>query len=78
MTDHLAFLQPYLKVGDRSGNLDEDNATPESNTKQNDGSETLVDREIPDEASSVQLIEKPARKKTKGGGDYPDYNNIYE
>ena len=72
-----------------SGNLDvEDTATEKSNTNQNDGSETLVDKEMPYEASSVQLIEKPAcktlsqtHKKWKGKaqrGDYPDYNNIYE
>ena len=53
------------------------NATEESKTNQNDGSETLIDREMPDEASSVQLIEKPACEKTKGG-DYRNYNNIYE
>jgi hypothetical protein len=41
LTEHLAFLQPYLKGGDTSGNLDvEDSATGESNTNQNDGSET--------------------------------------
>ena len=58
LTEHLAFLQPYLKGGDTSGNLD----VEESNTNQNDGSETLVEREMPDGASSVQLIEKPAHK----------------
>ena len=59
LTEHLASLQPYLKGGDTSGNLDvEDTATEESNTNQNDGSETLVEREIPNEVSSVQLIEK--------------------
>ena len=63
LTDHLAFLQPYLKGGDTSGNLDvEDNATEKSNTNKNHGSETLVGREMPDKASSVQLIEKPTRK----------------
>jgi hypothetical protein len=46
-----------------SGNLDfEDTATEESNTNQNDGNETLFERETPDEASSVQLIKKPTRK----------------
>ena len=79
MTEHLAFLQPYLKGGDT--------ATEESNTNQTYGSETLVDREMPDEVSSVQLIEKPAHKsfsqthkKRKGKdqmGGLP-YNNIYE
>jgi hypothetical protein len=91
LTEHLAFLQPYLKVGDTSGNLDiEDTTTEESNTSQNYGSETLVDREMPDESSSMQLIEKRARKslrqthkknkreKKQRGEDYPDYNNIYE
>ena len=78
-----------MKGGDKSGNFDvEDTAKEESNTNQNDGSETLVEREMPDEAFSVQLIKKPAHKslsqthkkrkeKTKGA-DYPDYNNIYE
>ena len=48
-----------MKGGDTSSNLDvEYNATEESNTNQNDGSETLVDREMPDEVSSAQLIEK--------------------
>ena len=42
-SEHLAFLQPYLKGGDTSGNLDvEDTATEESNTNQNDGRETLI------------------------------------
>ena len=46
LTEHLAFLQPHLKVGDTSGNIDvEDTATEESNTNQNDGSETLVETE---------------------------------
>ena len=48
LTECLAFLQPYLKGEDMSGNLDvEDTATEESNTNQNDGSETLVEREMP-------------------------------
>jgi hypothetical protein len=52
-----------LKGGDTSGNLFvKDTASEESNTNHNDGSETLVEREMPDEASSVQLIEKPACK----------------
>jgi hypothetical protein len=78
-----------LKGGDRSGNLDiEDTATEEYNTNQNDGSETLVDREMPDETYSMQLIEKLARKnlsqthkkrkRKDQRRDYPDYNNIYE
>ena len=63
MTEHLAFLQSYLKGGDTFGNLDvEDTATEESNTNQNDGSEALVEEEIPDKASSVQISENPARK----------------
>ena len=63
MTEHLAFLQPYLKGGDTYGNLNvEDTATEESNTNQNDGSETLVEEEMSDEAFSVQLVEKPVRK----------------
>ena len=63
LTEHLAFLQPYLKGGDTSGNLDvEDTASEESNTNQNDGSETLVEEEMPDEASSMQLVKKPACK----------------
>ena len=63
LTENLAFLQPYLKGEDTSGNhYVEDTATEETNTNQNDGSETFVEREIPDEASSVQLIEKRARK----------------
>lgn len=65
LTEHLAFLQPYLKGGDTSGNLHiEDTAVEESNTNQNDGSETFVEEEMPDAASSVQLIEKPARKSS--------------
>ena len=45
------------------GNLDvEDTATEEFNTNQNDRSETLVEREMPDEASLVQLFEKPFHK----------------
>ena len=63
LTEPLVFLQPYLKGGETSDNLDvEDTATEESNTNQNDGSETLVGREMPDKAPSVQLIEKPDRK----------------
>ena len=63
LTQNLASLQPHLKGGDTSGNLDlEDTATEESNTNQNYGNGTLVKREIPDEATSVQLIEKPACK----------------
>ena len=63
MTEHLAFLQPYLKGGDTYGNLNvEDTATEESNTNQNDGSETLVEEEMSDEASPVQLIKKPTHK----------------
>ena len=58
MTEHLTFLQPYLKRGDTSCNLD----VEESNTNQNDRSGTLVEEEMPDEVSSVQLIEKLARK----------------
>ena len=51
LTEHLAFLRPYLKGGDTSGNLDvEDNATEETNINKNHGSETLVGREMPDEA----------------------------
>ena len=51
LTAHLAFLQPYLNGGDTSGNLDvEDTATEKSNTNQNDGSETLVEREMSDKA----------------------------
>jgi hypothetical protein len=56
-----------------SCNLDiEDTATEEFNTNQNYESETLVDREMPDETASMQLIKKPACKslsqtqKTKG------------
>ena len=45
------------------GNLDvEDIATEVYNTNQNDGGETLVEEEMHDEASSLQLLEKPARK----------------
>jgi hypothetical protein len=73
LTEHLAFLQPYLKGGDTSVNFHvEDTAAEEFNTNKNDGSETLVEREKSDKASSVQLIEKPALKslsqthKTKG------------
>ena len=52
-----------MKGGDMSGNLPvEDTATEESNTDHNDGSETLVEREMPDEASSVQLIKNPLIK----------------
>jgi hypothetical protein len=59
LTEHLPFLQPYLKGGDTSGNLDvEDTATKESNTNENDGRETLIEEEMPDEASSMQLIKK--------------------
>jgi len=40
-----------LKGGDTSGNLDvEDNATEEFNINKNHGSETLVGREMLDEA----------------------------
>ena len=40
-----------MKGGDTSGNLDvEDNATEEFNINKNHGSETLVGREMPDEA----------------------------
>ena len=47
-----------MKGGDTSSILDvEDTATEESNTNQNVGSETLVDKEMP-----LQLIEKRARK----------------
>ncbi|KAJ8947635.1 hypothetical protein NQ318_002647, partial [Aromia moschata] len=64
LTEHLSFLQPYLKGGDTSGNLRiEDTVEEESNTIQNDGSETFVEEELTDEASSVQLIETPARDK---------------
>ena len=53
-----------MKGGDTSGSHGvEDTATEESNTNQNYGSETLVEREMPDEASSVQLIKKTARKR---------------
>ena len=62
LTEHLAFLQPYLKEEDTSSNLDVDTATEESNTNQNYGSETLVEEDMLDEASFVQLIEKPAHK----------------
>ena len=63
LTELLALLQPYLKGEDTSSNPDvKDTAAEESSTNQNDGSETLVEEEIPDEASSVQLIKKPARK----------------
>ena len=52
-----------MKGGDTSGNLDiKDTVAEESNANQNDESETLVAEEMPDEASSMQLIEKPARK----------------
>lgn len=62
LTEHLAFLHPYLKGGDTSSNLRvEDTAVEESNTIQNEGSETFVEEEMPDEASSEQLIKKPAR-----------------
>jgi hypothetical protein len=62
LTEHLAFLQQYLKGRDTSDNLNvEDTVAEESNTNQN-GRETLVEEEMPDEASSVQLIEKSARK----------------
>ena len=56
MLPNLITLQPYLKGGDTSSNLD----VEESNTNQNDGS--WNDWLKPDEASSMQLIEKSARK----------------
>ena len=63
LTDHLAFLQPYLKGGDTSGNLDVDGtAVEESTTNENDESGTLAEEEMPDEASSMQWIEETARK----------------
>ena len=52
-----------MKGGDTSGNLDvEDTATEESNSNQTQEIETWVEESTPDEASSVQLIENPARK----------------
>ncbi|XP_049766610.1 uncharacterized protein LOC126100121 [Schistocerca cancellata] len=43
----------------------EDTAVKEPNITQNDESDTFVEEEMPDEASSVQLLEKPAHKSSR-------------
>ncbi|KAL1130496.1 hypothetical protein AAG570_011744 [Ranatra chinensis] len=62
LTEHLAFLQPYLKVGDISGIRHvEDARIEEAITNHNEGNEAFLKAEIPDEPC-VQIIENPGRK----------------
>ncbi|XP_072383920.1 uncharacterized protein [Diabrotica undecimpunctata] len=78
LAEHLAFLQPYFKGGETSGNLThvQDTAVEESYTNQNDGSETIIEEKIPDEASSEQLIEKRAHTNSKQ--TYKKRKGIYQ